>query len=420
MAVVGYHALRLLLAHDGDNWGDVEPVWWWAGVARFSVDGFFVLAGFLIVGSWRSCAARAATAGAALTDFWARRAWRILPPYLVMLLVVVPAVAPELLRPEGWRDLGRLVTLQHYLETSLPAQVNLPIWSLTTEIHFYVVVPLVAWVVWRIGALPAYLASSALAIWWIHTDWRGEYAASLLPGRLDQFLVGAAAAALLARVAAGQRSRVVSVLTHRAALPVLLLALLTIGVYHGATFQRADDDLLAQIVHPLATPVLGGLLVRLVGGRPVRALEARWLVALGGFSFSLYLWHYPILHQGQQRLGAYDGVGALGAMVVLVAISVGVAVVAHRLVERPAERLRARRVRRVRAEAEQRDRVEALAVVQAELRLEDAQEVSGAEGDEVGRAGRRRAHDGVVLPQLPQVATVDAQRGGTVTLDRQP
>ena len=414
LAVVGYHALRLLLAQDGDNWGDVDPVWWWAGTARFAVDGFFVLAGFLMVGSWRSCRARARAAGPALRDFWARRAWRLLPPYLAMLVVVVPLVAPELLRPDGWDDLARLATLQHYLDVALPAQVNLPIWSLTTEVHFYVVVPLVAWLVWRVGGWPTYLASAGVAVWWITTSWRDELAASLLPGRIDQFVIGAAAAGLLAKVAAGRRSRLVAALTHRAALPSLVLAMAALGLYHGATFQRADDGLLPQVVHPMASVVLGGLLVRLVAGAPVQALVRPWLVTLGSFSFSLYLWHYPILRRGQQLLGADGGasVQAAAAMVLLVAVSVAVALLSHHLVELPAERARARRIR-------DRDPARS-AVVEAELRLEDLQEVAGPEGDEAGGAAGRGAHDRVVLPQLPQVAAVDAQGGGAVALDRQP
>lgn len=349
IAVVGYHALRLILCHGGDNWGDVSPSWWWAGVARFSVDGFFVLAGYLIVASWRSSATRAASLAGALRDFWTRRLWRILPPYLVMLAVVVPWLAPELLGPDRWGDLLRLATVQHYLDVELPGLVNLPIWSLTTEVHFYVAVPLLAWLVHRIGGLPVYLAGAGLAVWWIVGDWRGEYAASLLPGRIDQFLVGAAAGVLLAKAAAGPPPRLVRLLTTRAALPVLLLALLAIGTYHGATFQRpAGEALLAQVVHPLATPVLGALLVRLLAGPRVRVLEAPWLVSLGGFSFSLYLWHYPILREGQAWLDAYEGVRALATMLLLVAVSVGVAVLSHRLVEVPAERIRSRRVHRVR------------------------------------------------------------------------
>src|SRR5688572_1362612 len=80
-AVVGFHALRLVLARDGGDWGDVSPLWWWAGTGRLAVDAFFVLAGFLVVASWRACRARAQSTGAAVTEYARRRGWRILPPY---------------------------------------------------------------------------------------------------------------------------------------------------------------------------------------------------------------------------------------------------------------------------------------------------------------------------------------------------
>jgi peptidoglycan/LPS O-acetylase OafA/YrhL len=144
-AVVGFHALRLVLARQGGDWGDVSPIWWWAGTGRLAVDAFFVLAGFLVVASWRSCRARATSTWAAAAEYARRRGWRILPPYLVMLAVVAPLAAP------GWPDLLRLVTLQQYLDPQLPAEVNVPIWSLTTEVHFYLVAPVVAWLLTRLG-----------------------------------------------------------------------------------------------------------------------------------------------------------------------------------------------------------------------------------------------------------------------------
>jgi peptidoglycan/LPS O-acetylase OafA/YrhL len=264
-----------------------------------------------------------------------------------------------------------------------------------------------------VGGWPTYLASAGLAVWWITTSWRGELAASLLPGRIDQFVVGAAAAGLLARAAAGTRPRLLAALAHRAALPVLLVALAAIGLYHGATFQRADEALAARLVHPMATLVLGGLLVRLVAGPTVAVLVRPWLVRLGGISFSLYLWHYPILRRGQQLLDAGGGPSVRGAavLVLLVGVSLGVAAASHHLVERPAERARARRVRRVRATAP------ASAVVEPELRLEDLQEVPSPERDQAGGPAGRRAHDGVALPQLAEVAAVHAQGGGPLALD---
>ncbi len=359
--IVIYHAIRLLSSRNGDNWGDISPLWWWAGTFRFGVDGFFVLAGFLVVGSWRSSRARASSLWASTKEFASRRAWRILPPYLATLVVLVPMLNPGLLRPEGWRDLARLVTLQHYLDVHLPATVNVPSWSLTTEAHFYLAVPLLAWAITRIGGWKAWVLSAALSFWWVEGTARGDLAASLLPGRLDDFVLGAAAAGLLAQVAAGHRSHIHRALTSRAALPVLTVVLLALGTYHGGTFQRPIDGLLTQLVHPMSALVLAGLLVRLVAGPPVRALEHPALVWLGGISFSLYLWHYPILSEGLRLTGAMRAPAPQAALtgLALAAASVFVAFAAHRLVELPAERRRSRRPA-------------PLPVVQPELRLQDA------------------------------------------------
>jgi peptidoglycan/LPS O-acetylase OafA/YrhL len=425
--IVAYHALRLLMSRHGDNWGDISPAWWWVGTFRFGVDAFFVLAGYLIVGSWRSCRARASSAFAAVRQFLARRAWRILPPYLAMLAVVVPALNPGLLRPEGWRDLLRFLTLQQYLDVHLPATVNVPTWSLTTEVHFYLAVPVVAWLVHRLGGWRSWLLAVAIGAWWVEGTARGDLAASLLPGRLDDFVLGASAAGVMARVAAGGTSRWVRVLTSRAALPLLAIGLLAVGTYHGATYQREVEGLLPHLVHPASALLLGGLLLRLVAGAPVALLRRPSLVWLGGISFSLYLWHYPIIEQGLRLTGAREAPAPQSALTVavLVGLAVLVAIASQRLVEAPAERhrSRSRAPHPTPTAAPARTPVPALAglpVVEAELGLQHVQEVARAEGHQPGGAWGGGADDGVALPQLAQVAAVHAQGGGSVALHRQP
>ena len=338
-AVVGYHALRLVLERHGGDWGDVSPLWWWAGTGRLGVDAFFVLAGYLVVGSWRSCRKHAASTGAAVAEFARRRAWRILPPYLAMLVVIVPLVTPGLLSGDHATDLLRLVTLQQYLDPALPAQVNVPIWSLTTEVHFYLVAPLVAWLLGRVGGWPLVLPALVLAAWWAHTDLRGELAAGLLPGRLDQFLLGAAAGGLILAWERGEPARIVRLLTTRAALPVLLLAIVAVGTYHGAVHRTGTEALLPDLVHPVAGVLLAGVLVRLVCGPTPAILEHPALTWLGGISFSLYLWHYPILERGLAQVHPSQPTGLVALVaVLLVAAGVAVAALVCDLVERPARR----------------------------------------------------------------------------------
>jgi peptidoglycan/LPS O-acetylase OafA/YrhL len=350
-AVVGYHALRLVLERQGGDWGDVSPLWWWAATGRLGVDAFFVLAGYLVVASWNSCRALASSRPAAVAEFARRRSWRILPPYLAMLAVVVPLVAPDVLAGDrAWVDVGRLLTLQQYFDPDLTAHVNVPIWSLTTEAHFYLVAPLLAWLLARLGGWRVVLPAAALALWWAQTDLRGDLSAGLLPGRIDQFVVGAAAGALIVSWQQGQRSRIVDALTAKGALSTLLVALLAVGTYHGATWRSGDDGILPLLVHPMAGWLLAGVLVRLTCGSTPRLLVHPALTSLGGVSFSLYLWHYPILRRGLALVHPTQPTGLVALVtVVLVAAGVAVAALAHALVERPATRHEQERRARSRA-----------------------------------------------------------------------
>jgi peptidoglycan/LPS O-acetylase OafA/YrhL len=253
-----------------------------------------------------------------------------------MLAVLVPLVAPELLRPDRIGDLLQLLTVQQYLDPDLPGQVNLPIWSLTTEVHFYVVAPLAAWLLRRVGGWPVVAGALALSVWWTQLDDRGDLSAGLLPGRLDQFLVGAATGGAIVAWRAGVPSRAVDVLTRRGALPILLSALVAVGTYHGAVHRTGDDGILPVLVHPVAGLLLAGVLVRLVCGPRIPVLEHPALVWLGGVSFSLYLWHYPILQHGLRQVHPSQPNGLVSLVAALLVVA-GVVVAAffRALVERP-------------------------------------------------------------------------------------
>lgn len=114
------------------------------------VDLFFVLSGYLItsllVVEW------ATTGGVALGAFWSRRARRLLPALLAVLVVVgvashwfVPPVSRGQLRSEGLATLGYVANWfaifrgnGYWQQTLLPSWLQ-HTWSLAIEEQFYVV-----------------------------------------------------------------------------------------------------------------------------------------------------------------------------------------------------------------------------------------------------------------------------------------
>src|SRR5579864_8394037 len=120
------------------------------GVRAFAVHAFFVLSGFLIttllVTEWSG------TGGVALSAFWARRARRLLPALLLMLVFVVlyarfvaaPGTYPglrwdsiaALFYSANWRFIANGTS---YFAQSGPVSPLLHTWSLAIEEQFYIV-----------------------------------------------------------------------------------------------------------------------------------------------------------------------------------------------------------------------------------------------------------------------------------------
>jgi len=271
------------------------------------VDVFFVISGFLISGQLtRELRSRARIS---LPDFWARRIRRLVPASLLVLLVslvLVTVVMPLAYLPESLRDVGSsALYVQNwslaadsvdYLSSS-SRTIAEHYWSLSLEEQFYVVWPLVLlgtfslavrwgvrrqWVFLTVTVVILAALSLVASIWYTAVNPAQAY--FVLFTRIWEFAAGA----LL--VMWGRRTNRVwqsNVLGYVGIGVVLASALLL--------------DRSSPFPGWLALfPVVGTVAVLAIGSSR-RWWHASGLLSLrpvrfvGDISYSLYLWHWPLI-----------------------------------------------------------------------------------------------------------------------------
>jgi peptidoglycan/LPS O-acetylase OafA/YrhL len=301
------------------------------------VDVFFVLSGYLITGLLLT--EFAASGRIVLRQFYARRARRILPPLLLVMLCSLPAAWILLLPGELERLALSLVSglafvsnffwfheLSTYGAQSGLLQPFLHLWSLAIEEQFYLFFPPLLLVLLRRGG-PA-LAMRAVLVGMALSLAAAQWVSAVHPGlsfylpssRAWELLAGAALAFLAPRAVDAGPCRVLMPLC----LAVLILCL-----------ARVD---LTAVRHPgLATLAVilasCGLICCATPGEPVtRTLSSAPMVWLGRLSYSLYLWHFPIFAFGRLRVVGEPGAADMAVWLVL---TFALAVAGHHLVERP-------------------------------------------------------------------------------------
>jgi len=308
-----------------------------AGMPQFhggflGVDIFFVISGYLIttilVGDLDGDKF-------SIVKFYERRARRILPALLFVILCSLP-FAWAWLAPTQLEDFGKSVLSVAFFVSNMffwrhsgyfdvTAELNplLHTWSLAVEEQYYIFFPIALLLIWKINRrwiIPALLVAIAASLG--AAEWGSRHAPTanffLAPTRFWEILIGSLCAMLFREgLVKGNRWG------------GLLGFAMIVGGMAYFTADTPNPSLLTLI------PVAGTALVILYatpGTLAAQILSVRPLVWIGLVSYSAYLWHQPMLAFARIRMPDGPGPLAIGAIIVATFV---LAWISWRFVEQP-------------------------------------------------------------------------------------
>lgn len=299
------------------------------------VDVFFVISGYLITQKLQE---DYSSGLASIVTFYSRRAKRILPALLFVYLVCIVAGIGIML-PIDIQELGKTIlfsalflsnlyfySLSGYFDGPSHEKPLLHTWSLSVEEQFYLIWPIVCFYFLfkftkngRNLLIIASIFISILLAQYLQSNNRS--AAFYWPApRAWELLAGALIA--------------LNKIKFRQDLSTILSALGLLAIILSSVILNSRSS----VPGIAALPAIAGstLLIALGPGTVIsRVLANRWTVRLGLISYSLYLWHWPLLAFAKYHLER--DLSKPEAALIVVA-SLALAIVSWRYIEQPARR----------------------------------------------------------------------------------
>lgn len=313
----------------------------WMPGGFVGVDVFFVISGYLIT---RILLRELEGGRFSILGFYERRVKRLFPALYAMLGVTL-LLGALILPPGEYAELGRtaaatmlfvsniaFMLLSGYFDGAAELKPLLHTWSLAVEEQFYLAFPLILLAIyrlarrWMVAVLwLGFALSLGLCVWMMRDHASAAFylpitrayellagsivAAGVLPGRLDQRTCDALSVAGIALIAAA-----IALLDSRSSFPGFAALLPCFGT---AMVLRAGEE---------GVTSLGGRLLN------------HWLpVFFGSLSYSLYLWHWPLIVFSRYLALDRDATSWAAAAALL---SVGCAYASWRWLEKPVLRRR--------------------------------------------------------------------------------
>jgi len=331
----------------------------WYQVSWIAIDSFFVLSGFLISGLLFTEYQK--HGALRIGRFLIRRGFKIYPAFYVMLAATVAITAYHSQLPHGY--LLKVLTEAVYLQNYLPPVWG-PTWSLAVEEHFYLLLAVALFVMVRrsrsredpFKALVYVVCATAcvaltLRVYTIMThpySHRRNFFPTHL--RLDSIAWGV----LLGYLYHFRRAQLLAFLERRRLVIALASAVLIAPPF---LWQLEQSRFLVTLGLTFLDWGFAGLLILSLTQRvtlpprlqPLGSRLGRGLAALGFYSYSIYLWHMPVMNMLMESLRRH-GWFAFGPptlswtvdLAVYVVASLAGGIVMARLVEGPALMLRDR------------------------------------------------------------------------------
>jgi peptidoglycan/LPS O-acetylase OafA/YrhL len=313
---------------------------------RLGLVFFFVLSGYLLYRAF----ARAALRGDGRVDvrrYARRRVARIVPAYWLATAGAIALLwgaggTPGVRLPAA-SDLPLFAVFGQNYSLDTIMRLNPVTWTLCVEAAFYVLLPLLGVVAWRLGprarGRQALLVGALipLGIGWnqlVHDYGLNILASKALPAYLPYFAFGM----LLALWAEARAERGARALSARASAALVVAGFAIVvadGYWHATAAPRAVNAWLAVLADVPAglgfALIVGGAVAG--GGPATRWMSVRPLAWVGLVSYGVYMWHVPLILFARS-IGVFPG-AFLPRVLLLLGPVLLVAAASWYLVERP-------------------------------------------------------------------------------------
>ena len=304
--------------------------------AHSAVVFFFVLSGFLI--TWLLLLEKANVGGISISAFYKRRALRILPPYLLVLIwsAAIIFASGESLSSyyvQYALYLGMLPNVANAFLMSI--RTLLPLWSVGVEEQFYLLWP---WVVRRVRWLPRALVYLLVLYLLLKLGFRvfeGNRGYQLVRLTSVSSLVIGAYAGWLFYLRSRWLKRLYS-------LPLQVFCWLFL--LYGVIVEPIQ--ITSMLAAETQAPVYACLILNVAGNpRSLIRCEGPILNYLGKISYGIYLFHLPLLFSVAAVLRPLlsdlpNTIGVFLANLIVLGLTIGVASLSYRYLEGPLLRLK--------------------------------------------------------------------------------